>query len=381
MIDPSRLSLKARLADKAAGRSDPEHLQPILYQQRVRELLDATESPALSSEVTVRAAQLTDLVSPAVAAPAYGPLSAPFVLDARDEQRGHWTSFGLGMASGVVCGWALLVIVVATVTSFGPQSTNAAVHPGKARPVEDLEHRGRDHAGAALPLATEYLTKVSNAGSARIPAKQRATGDFAVVPASVIAAIGGVAGEAGAASPALRSGAVSSEKPFGAKLQVVSKDQPADLGSVDQRNSDLSKPSGSRADKVSVAALPRAAEFTTQSRVKNAADGPTTRAAAKAVTPSRGDRKAALAKSRRSRVPRVSSKSRRRGKKLARKSPTNRSRSSAAWQRRAGRSSAGVLAVQPATVAKPPSFLFSAGLQKAPPAWAKQLFSTTRSEP
>ena len=386
MIDPSKLSLKARLADKAAGRPDPAHLQPILYQQRVRELLDSTVPPTPASEVAVRTGQLTVPVYPEATVPAYVPLSAPFVLEAVDEPRSHWTSFGLGMASGVVCGWALLVIVVATVTSFGPQPTNAAMHPGEARPAEGLEQHGRDLAGAvALPLATEYLTQVHSPGSGRMPAKERATGDFAVVPASVIASIGGWDGEKNATPFTLRAGAVNADKTQDEKLQAVSadvtEDRPARHGSVDHGNSGLSGPSRTKADDVSVAALPRGGVRAAQSRVKHAADGPTTEVAPKTVAPVRRDRKASPSKSRKSRVARAASKTRRSGKKLVRNGPANRRRSAAALQRRAGRSSAGLLAVRPTKAAKPPSFLASTGLLKAQPPWARKLFSTARSEP
>ncbi|MGI9410188.1 MAG: hypothetical protein ACR2OV_08940 [Hyphomicrobiaceae bacterium] len=361
MIDPNRLSLGARLAEREmVGRSHPQHLQPVLYQHRVREILTASGTESSADEagvVSEPTANLPDLVRPESR---YRPIDVPPVFDTENERGGHWMSFSLGMASGVVCGWALTVIVVATATSIGLQPTNAGIHQSSIRSEVGRSQGGPDLVRVAANMATEELGETTNPRMELAQPTKSAAGDFAIVPASMAGSIGLGNGPNNLTSVAGQPEAIGRFDNGAQNLKVARAGMTSELG--EQAQSALTSEKAGDAD-----------SRATVARVATAATSPS--------KPSENARKASITRSSKSAAKRAAINARRRAKRIVRAGSSKRGRNSVAVQNRSGRSAVGALATPAADVAKPGIALTAAGLLKAHPDWAKNLFNSERFTP
>ena len=355
MIDPNRLSLGARLAERAmTGRSDPQHLRPILYQHRVREFLAAAEAGEGDSKTPWIPGRDPASLHQQDSAEAPYPVFVPFRSKRDDGLSANWTSFGFGMASGVVCGWALMVIVVASATSLGLQPTNAAIHQTGLQPEDGLKGGKADQARAVLTPAARGLARFSDTGTEQAPLATDTTGDFAVVPTSTTDRTSGSGGANDISIVASQPEATGSYKPLVRSFEFAR--AAASLSQRESAQPTLTNEIGSdvgRGSDVAGRASPSAAAKT--------------ESVVKAPTP----------KSRNAAAKRAAISARRRAQRIARRNAAKRRRLVAALQKRAGRSSVGAVSTPVAEVPKPTPQLATA-LLKAHPDWAVSLFHSER---
>ena len=198
-----RETLTGRSAPRGA-KPDPE---PDLYQHRVQRIiaqnrrspLPAAGEPEPAAKVSATDRRLTGM--PKVLAGATAvivPGAQPDSIDQPEESE-HWISFGVGMAAGIACGWALLFFTMAAMDpepSTGPRDGGRAIAAAPEPAVdkrEDIAAQGRHEAARRVlerqvALATaRVLTPPESGGVERVSARDLPVEEAAAPPRTVSA--------------------------------------------------------------------------------------------------------------------------------------------------------------------------------------------------